>query len=85
VKPKQTKFDSTSELILWKSIEVTPMIRTLWTLNHHPAAYLIAFLSLVVLTLVANRLGLIAWLAWLDRREDMRGGEVTREYWKLHQ
>jgi hypothetical protein len=58
------------------------MIRTL---IRHPAAYFIAFLSLVVLTFVANRLGLIAWLAWLNRREDKRRGEVTREYWKIHQ
>jgi hypothetical protein len=58
------------------------MIRTL---IHHPAACLIAFLSLVVLTFIANRLGLSAWLAWLDRRKKKRRGEVTREYWKIHQ
>jgi hypothetical protein len=36
-------------------------------LIHHSAACLIAFLLLVVLTFSADRRGLIAWLAWLDR------------------
>ena len=35
------------------------------TLTRHPEACLIAYLSLVVLTFVANPLGLISWLAWL--------------------
>jgi len=50
---------------------------------------LIAFLSLVVLTFVANRLGLISWLAWLDRNEEdrqkeKRDSEDTDEYWRIH-
>ena len=57
------------------------------TLTHHPAACLIAFLSLVVLTFVANRLGLISWLAWLvrneeDRHKEKRDSEDTDEYWE---
>jgi hypothetical protein len=60
------------------------------TLIHHRAACLIALASLVALAFVANRLGLIVWLAWLDRhagdrREEKRHGEVTREYWRIHQ
>lgn len=66
---------------------------------HHPAACLIAFLSLVALMFVAKQLGLIAWIAWLDRREedrreedrredkrheDKRHGESTGEYWRVH-
>jgi hypothetical protein len=60
------------------------------TLIHHPAACLIAFLSLVVLTFVANRLGLISWLPWLgrhdeDRHKEKRDSEDTEaEYWKIH-
>ena len=59
------------------------------TLIHHWAGLLIAFLSLVALASVADRLGLITWLAWLDRhkgdrREDKRHGESTGEYWSVH-
>jgi hypothetical protein len=59
------------------------------TLNRHPAACLIALLSLVVLTLVTNRLGLISWLAWLVRNEEdchkeKRDSEDTDEYWRIH-
>ena len=64
-----------------------PMIQML---IHHRAACLIALLSLVALAFVANRLGLIVWLAWLDRREGNRRekrchGDATKEYWRLHQ
>jgi len=60
------------------------------TLTHHPVACLIAFLSLVVLTFVAKRLGLISWFARLDRRgkdrhEEERDSENTDEYWRIHQ
>jgi hypothetical protein len=60
------------------------------TLTHRPAACLIAFLSLVVLTFVANRLGLIPWLARLvrneeDRHEEKRDSEDTDEYWRIHE
>jgi hypothetical protein len=60
------------------------------TLIHHPAACVIAFLSLVVLTFVANRLGLISWLPRLgrhdeDRHEEKPDSEDTEEeYWKTH-
>ena len=58
-------------------------------LTHHPAACLIAFLSLVVLTFVGKRLGLISWLARLgrykkDRYEEKRDSEDTEEYWRIH-
>jgi hypothetical protein len=60
------------------------------TLTHHPAACLIAFLSLVVLTFVANRLGLISRLAWLvrneeDRHKEKRDSKDTDEYWTIHE
>ncbi len=48
-------------------------------LIHHPAACLIAFLSLVALMFVANQLGLIAWIAWLDYREEDYREEDRRE------
>ena len=59
------------------------------TLTHHPAACLMAFLSLVVLTFV-SRLGLISWRARLvsndeDRHEEKRDSEDTDEYWRIHE
>jgi len=59
------------------------------TLTHHPAVCSITFLSLVVLTFVVNRLGLISWLAWLvrneeDRHKKKRDSEDTDEYWRIH-
>jgi hypothetical protein len=69
-----------------KSTRMFPMIQML---THHPAASLIAFLSLVVLTFVSNRLGLISWVARLgrheeDRHEEKRDSEDTEEYWRIH-
>jgi hypothetical protein len=59
-------------------------------LIHHSAACLIDFLLLLVLTFLADRLGLIAWLAWLDRckgdrRAEKRHDEATEEYWRIHE
>jgi hypothetical protein len=59
------------------------------TLTHHPAACLVAFLSLVVLTFV-SRMGLISWRARLvrndeDRHEEKRDSEDTDEYWRIHE
>jgi hypothetical protein len=85
--PRYTTTDSGSVRgVRPRADEDAPMIQTL---THHPAACLIAFLSLVVLTFVANRLGLISWLAWLDRNEEdrqkeKRDSEDTDEYWRIH-
>ena len=49
------------------------------TLIDHPAASVITLFSLVALTFIAKRLGLIAWLAWLDRRKEERRGEEHRK------
>jgi hypothetical protein len=54
------------------------------TLIHHRAACLIVLL-LIALAFLANHLGLITWLAWLDRREEKHPGEATKDYWRLHQ
>jgi hypothetical protein len=59
------------------------------TLTHHPAAWLITFLSLVVLMFVANRPGLISWLVSLvrneeDRHKEQRDSEDSDEYWRIH-
>lgn len=49
------------------------------TLIHHAAACLVTLLSLVALTFIAKRLGLTAWIAWLDRRHRLdRPGENRR-------
>ena len=67
--------------------EGIPMIQML---IHHLVACLIAFVFLVALTFAADRLGLIIWLAWLDRhkgdrREQKHHNEATKEYWRMHQ
>jgi hypothetical protein len=59
-------------------------------LIHYSAACLIAFLLLVVLTFLADRLGLVVWLGWLDRhngdrRAVKRHGDATEEYWRIHE
>lgn len=69
-----------------RSDEDIPMMQTL---IDHPAA-LIAFLLLVALTFASHRLGLTAWLAWLDRhkgdrREQKRHGEATKDDWRVRQ
>jgi hypothetical protein len=71
-------------------VGVNKDIPVIQTLIDHPAACLIAFLFLVALTFAADLLGLIVWLAWLDRhkgdrREQKRHGEATKEYWRVHQ
>jgi hypothetical protein len=54
------------------------------TIIHHRAACLIVLL-LIALAFLANRPGLITWLAWVDRREEEHPGEATKDYWRLHQ
>jgi hypothetical protein len=60
------------------------------TLTHHPAACLMAFLSLVVVLTFVSRLGLMSWRARLvsndeDRHEEKRDSEDTDEYWRIHE
>jgi hypothetical protein len=65
------------------------------TLIHHPIASIIGLLFIVALTFGANQMGLMAWLSWLDRREnDSRGsqrrdsgshGDAATHYWRVHQ
>ena len=83
---KAEDIDSSSELSFARVDEGAPMIQTL---THHPAACLIAFMSLVVLMFVANRMDLICWLGWLVRNEEdchkeKRDSEETDEYWRIH-
>ena len=60
-------------------------IPVIQTLIDHWAACFVAFLFLVALTFAADRLGLIAWLAWLDCHKRDRHGKATKEYWRIHQ
>jgi hypothetical protein len=69
------------------------------TMIHHWATCLIALAFIVGLTFLIDRLGLIAWLAWLGTREkdrdktnrskenpgDIHRSEATKEYWRVHQ
>ena len=83
---KTEDIDPGSRVIVARVDEHAPMIQTL---TRHPAACLIAYLSLIVLTFVANPLGLISWLAWLvrneeDRHKEKRDSEDADEYWRIH-
>jgi hypothetical protein len=49
------------------------------TLIHHPIASIIGLLFIVALTFGANQMGLMAWLSWLDRRENDRRESNRRE------
>jgi hypothetical protein len=42
-------------------------------------------LSLVGIAIAADGLGLIAWLAWLDRGKANRGNKPAYKYWRMHQ
>jgi hypothetical protein len=55
------------------------------TIIDHPVACLVALLSLAALALVANRLGLIVWLAWLDCRHSNRGAKPADKYQRTQQ
>lgn len=71
------------------------------TLIHHPIAWIIGLLFIVALTFGANQVGLMAWLSWLDRRENdrrendrrennhrespHRQSDATTHYWRIHQ
>ena len=45
----------------------------------------IALASLVVLTFILNRLGLIAWFSWVSRRKDSNQDSSARKYWSSHE
>jgi hypothetical protein len=81
---KTEDVDTSSRVIFARVDADAPMTQTL---TRHPC--LIVYLSLVVVTFVANRLGLISWLAWLvrneeDRHKEKRDSEDTDEYWRMH-
>jgi hypothetical protein len=58
----------------------------MWTnLIHSSADYGIVAMSLVVLVFIVNRLGLIAWFAWVSRRKDTKQDSSTRKYWSAHE
>jgi hypothetical protein len=56
----------------------------------HPAGCFIALVSLLAFIFVTDQLGMSAWLAWLDRREearrrDTRDREAANRYGRTHQ
>jgi|HubBroStandDraft_1064217.scaffolds.fasta_scaffold314486_1 hypothetical protein len=55
------------------------------TILEHPLVCVMTLLSLIVLTYVTNWVGLVASLAWLDRRRDKRHDEAANEHWRAHQ
>ncbi len=44
----------------------------LQTMIDHPAGCFIALVSLLAFIFVTDQLGMIAWLTWLDRRDEAR-------------
>ncbi len=54
------------------------------TLILHPLGYLVAFLVLVAPVFAIDRLGLLLWVAWLNRRESEPGDNGSGEYWRVH-
>jgi hypothetical protein len=56
------------------------------TVIHHPAvSILAALLSLVAVTFLINRLGLLAWIEWLKHHESKVEDTAAPEYWSVHQ
>lgn len=55
------------------------------TLIHHPLGFFVVFLVLVALTLALDRLGLLVWMAWLNRRSVTRKDHGSKEYWGVHE
>jgi hypothetical protein len=54
------------------------------TLIHHPADGLITLLFLVVLVFIIDRLGLLTWIAWLNRGKGKPKDKAAKEYWRVH-
>jgi hypothetical protein len=50
---------------------------------HHPVRCLVALLALVVLVFSVDRLGLLTWIAWLNRRAEHQDNG-SKETWRLH-
>jgi hypothetical protein len=53
------------------------------TLSHHPVRCLVALLALVVLVFSVDRLGLLTWIAWSNRRAKHQD-DGSKQYWRLH-
>ncbi|MGA3089783.1 MAG: hypothetical protein ABSD75_14290 [Terriglobales bacterium] len=54
------------------------------TLIQHEAAGFIAFLSLLALSYIIDRLGLMAWFAWLNRRQSKPREDAGEPYRRVH-
>jgi hypothetical protein len=58
------------------------------TLISHSLGCFAAFLVLIVLVFAVDRLGLMLWVAWLNRRKSKRErkpeGNGSGEYWRVH-
>jgi|HubBroStandDraft_1064217.scaffolds.fasta_scaffold264818_2 hypothetical protein len=50
----------------------------------HLLGYFVAFLVLVALMFAVDRLGLLLWVAWLNRRAGKPEDNGSGEYWRLH-
>ena len=54
-------------------------------LVHYADDVLFALLALVALPFFARQLGLRAWIAYLNRRENKHKDKAAEEYWRIHQ
>jgi hypothetical protein len=54
-------------------------------LIHYPAArFVAALLALIAGTFIINRLGLSAWVAWINQHERKPKHKAAGEYWRVH-
>lgn len=54
------------------------------TLILHSLGCFVAFLVLIILGVAVDRLGLMLWVAWLNRRKNKPGDNGSGEYWRVH-
>jgi hypothetical protein len=54
------------------------------TLIFHSLGYFVALLVLSALVLTVDRLGLMLWVGWLNRRENKPEGNASGQYWRVH-
>jgi hypothetical protein len=54
-------------------------------LVHYADDVLFALLALVAFPFFARQLGLRAWIAYLNRRENKHKDKAAEEYWRIYQ
>jgi hypothetical protein len=55
------------------------------TLVHYAADLVLGLLTVIAFSILARQLGLITWIACLNRRENKHKDKAAEEYWRVHQ